>query len=107
MERVKYLSQLSEQDWLSMHLEVFGIWANDCDYTYDDEDGYDVVFWEKDGRNEVESHYHYYDFVRPKALDSYFHNESEISKRYFKYMAKKFGQEYINDFFRFKTEIDD
>ena len=105
MERVKYLSRLSEADWLAMHKEVFGITATDCDYSYDDENGYYVTFWEKEGRHTVESRYHYYEYTRPQALDSYFHNMDTITRNYFKYMAKKFGQNYINDFFVWKTDV--
>ena len=102
MERVKYLSQLSETDWLHMHEKVFGIKAVDCDYEYDDDNGFYLTFWEKDGSEE---HYHYYEYIRPQAIDSYFHNMDEITRRYFRYMAGRFGQEYINDFFKWKTEI--
>ncbi|HBK26972.1 MAG TPA: hypothetical protein DDY92_00080 [Dialister sp.] len=102
MNKVKYLSRLSEEDWIAMHKEVFGIEATDCEYEYDEDTGFYVIFWEKDGSVE---HYHYYEYTRPQAMDSYFHNMDEITRRYFRYMAKKFGQEYINDFFVWKTDI--
>lgn len=105
MNPVKYLSQLTEADWLAMHKEVFGITAKECDYEYDDDDGFYVTFLEKEGRRDVEERYHYYEYVRPQALDSYFHNMDEITRRYFRYMAQRFGQEYINDFFKWKTEV--
>ena len=102
MNLVKYLSQFREKDWIAMHQKVFGIAVTDCDYEYDEDDGYYVTFWGKDGSVE---HYHYYEYVRPQAIDSYFHNMNDITKRYFRYMAERFGQEYINDFFKWKTEI--
>lgn len=106
MGRMKYLKQLTEEEWIKMHVEVFGLWYmtfKHCDFDYDGWDGFHLRFYANDGKDDIQLLFHYHEFTRPQPINYHTYEVRNVESRYLKYMAAKFGQEYINDYFEWTT----
>lgn len=110
----KYLSRLTKKQWLALHRACFTELAEKVASVefWDNGKGADVTFLEKwdDGSEEallLDTDYRYMDFDPPIADDVWDGVDSfERRKRFFAFMIKAFGKEYICDFVKSKTEID-
>ena len=109
---MKFLNQLPGKAWIELHEKVFGkdgfndnfVMVRPC---YDNKEGLEVYFKELDNTGEwIEVVYIFKDFYRPICGCSWIQRDDdleEVERRFFSYMAKRFGEEYIHAFFEERT----
>lgn len=114
-----YISLLTKNDFEELERVVMRIDRFDSSQTIITRDKrndfVDVVFWEwvddeedDNGGYYVETRYLYESFDSPQCYDVIIYNEEseKIRKRFFEWMVKKFGDEYIKAYFHNKTGAD-
>lgn len=114
-----YITELTTEDFLNIEKEVMQVEKIDDKRTHiakdKKNDSADVVFYEwiddeEDKENEeggfyAETRYEYRSFEPPYCFDILSTDNSDINERFFRWMIKRFGNQYIRDYFTYHTGV--
>lgn len=93
-----YIEQLGYEALVELHKDVFDIKNSDVEYSMSIKD--DIIILKVKMSDGYEEEFQYTDFNAPKGHHPTMYFEST---KFFRWMSKIFGIEYVRDYFRFKT----